>query len=160
MYGEIYLKIYVLLLRDLRPLLTPNQPLVERWGKEDYNPAILQLESNVFLFTYVLRVEARLGHISNPRILGDSALEDGRRDELPMWAKAVFDSVWTGFDGARNSPCREPCLLSFLDLIRSKPASGRGKGIQTSLTRRFFSGAFAYLIQKLVWSRSLYIDSC
>jgi hypothetical protein len=149
-HGGVYLDMDVLLLRDLRPLLMPQQAFAERWGAHgglgDYNTAVLYLESNSSLSSYFLRIGARLGHSFHPRILGDIARKDGRHTELLMLETAVFDPVWTEFDGARRGPCTTPCFRKFQDFF-DMPKDNSSSSYEAS---EFFAGAYAYHIHNLV----------
>jgi hypothetical protein len=175
----------VLILRDLRPLLLPGLPFAERWGTYegpgDYNTAVLALTANSSLSSYFLRTGARLELNFHPRILGDIAHKDGRHKELLMLESAVFDPVWTEFDGARAGKCTVPCFRKFEDLFKAniidewesfelrnsldnqrslQAFHGSTKSPPQGRTLdKFFRGAFAYHIHNLVRSTLLVLDS-
>lgn len=161
LYGGIYLDMDVLLLRDLRPLLVPQQPFAERWGTHegdgDYNTAVLYLDANSSLSSYFLRIGARLGHSFHPLILGDIARKDGRHKDLLMLEAGFFDPVWTEFDGKRKGDCASPCLKTFHDFFKNIVEEESDANISTIRDpENFFRGSFAYHIHNLV-RRSYYL---
>jgi hypothetical protein len=155
LHGGLYLDMDVLLQRDMRPLLLPRQSFAERWGARegdgDFNTAVLYLMANSSLSSYFLRIGARLGHSFHPLILGDIARKDGRHKDILMFETALFDPVWTEFDGARKGRCTVPCFKNFEDFFLSN-VGGEQDASQPSVpvVARFFDGAFAYHIHNLV----------
>lgn len=124
-HGGVYIDMDVLLLRDLRPLLTPNQPFAERWGchdgQGDYNTAVLFLgDAGSSLATYFLRIGTRLGHNFHPRTMGDLARRDGRHRELHMLETAAFDPVWCEFSGKRKGIMTAPDFVEFEEFFKAR----------------------------------------
>lgn len=124
-HGGVYLDMDVLLLRDLRPLVTPNQPFAERWGchdgEGDYNTAVLFLgDAGSPLATYFLRIGTRLGHNFHPRTMGDIARRDGRHKELHMLETAAFDPVWCEFSGKRKGKMTMPDFTGFDEFFKAR----------------------------------------
>lgn len=169
-HGGVYLDMDVMLLRDLRPLLVPNQPFAERWGCHDglgdYNTAVLFLggDAGSELATYFLRIGTRLGLNFHPRTVGDIARRDGRHRELLMLETAAFDPVWCEFSGKRMGKRTTPDFVEFDEFFqaRAKDAgwlSGTSPDMNTALATMtagqrvaagFFRGAFGYHIHNLV----------
>ena len=167
LHGGVYLDMDMLLLRDIRPLLLSKRVFTARWGAHegqgDINTAILSLSPNSSLSSYFLRIGLRLGLSYHPRILGDIARKDGRMKDLLVLETAVFDPVWTEFDGAREGKCTVPCFKAFEDFFMTKiegewESDGKfviSKGIVPALIfnrsmNNFFKGAFAYHVHNLV----------
>ncbi|KAI5204532.1 hypothetical protein E4T39_03590 [Aureobasidium subglaciale] len=117
-HGGVYLDMDALMLRDLRPLLLPqNHSFAERWGAHnnpgDYNTAIMSLTANSSLSSYLLRGGVRMGLNFHPRVIGRMIWKEGRDQEFPMLETAAFDPIWTEFNWDRQGRCTMPCLRDY-----------------------------------------------
>lgn len=117
-YGGAYFDMDVLMLRDMRPLLLPEEhAFAERWGAHpnpgEYNTAIMSLSANSSLSSYLLYGGIRMGVNFHPRVLGRMAWKDGRDQEFKMFETAAFDPIWTEFNWDREGPCTVPCLRDY-----------------------------------------------
>lgn len=160
-HGGIYIDMDVILMRDLRPLLTPNQPFAERWGchdgQGDYNTAVLFLgDAGSDLATYFLRIGTRLGHQFHPRTMGDIARRDGRHRELHMLETAAFDPVWCEFSGKRKGKTTSPDFVVFEEFFKARTQDEKTflpsntQTLSQLVGTGFFKGAFGYHIHNLV----------
>ncbi|KAF8246526.1 hypothetical protein K440DRAFT_631014 [Wilcoxina mikolae CBS 423.85] len=118
LYGGVYLDMDILLLRDLRPLiLTPDHNFAERWAVHshpgDFNTAVLSLNANSSLSSYLVRGGVRMGFNFHPRILGRMAWKDGRVEELAMFETGLFDPIWGEFNWGREGRCTVPCFKDY-----------------------------------------------
>lgn len=124
-YGGLYLDMDVLMLRDMRPLLLPQQhSFAERWAAHshpgDYNTAIMSLSANSSLSSYLLRGGVRMGLNFHPRVIGRMAWKDKRDQELLMLETAAFDPIWTEFNWDREGRCTVPCLRDYSAVFKGK----------------------------------------
>lgn len=118
LYGGVYLDMDILLLRDMRPLLlTPDHNFAERWAAHshpgDFNTAVLALNANSSLSSYLVRGGVRMGLNFHPRIVGRMAWKDGRVQELAMFETGLFDPIWGEFNWQREGRCTVPCLKDY-----------------------------------------------
>jgi hypothetical protein len=118
LHGGVYLDMDVLLLRDLRPLiLTPDHNFAERWAVHshpgDFNTAVLSLNANSSLSSYLVRGGVRMGLNFHPRIVGRMAWKDGRVEELAMFETGLFDPIWGEFNWGREGRCTMPCFKDY-----------------------------------------------
>lgn len=124
-YGGAYFDMDVLMLRDMRPLLLPeNHAFAERWGAHphpgEYNTAIMSLSANSSLSSYLLYGGIRMGVNFHPRVLGRMAWKDGRDQEFQMFETAAFDPIWTEFNWDREGRCTVPCLRDYSAVFKGK----------------------------------------
>ncbi|KAF2494696.1 hypothetical protein BU16DRAFT_462769 [Lophium mytilinum] len=124
-YGGSYYDMDVLMLRDMRPLLLPQEhSFAERWAAHphpgDYNTAIMSLTANSSLSSYLLRGGVRMGMNFHPRVLGRMAWKDGRDQEFLMLETAAFDPIWTEFNWDREGRCTVPCLRDYGAAFKGK----------------------------------------
>lgn len=117
-YGGAYFDMDVLMLRDMRPLLLPeDHAFAERWAAHphpgEYNTAIMSLSANSSLSSYLLYGGIRMGVNFHPRVLGRMAWKDGRDQEFKMLETAAFDPIWTEFNWDREGRCTVPCLRDY-----------------------------------------------
>ncbi|KAF2148783.1 hypothetical protein K461DRAFT_232317 [Myriangium duriaei CBS 260.36] len=127
-YGGVYMDMDVLMLRDFRPLLLPEQhAFAERWAAHphpgDYNTAIMSLTANSSLSSYLLRGGVRMATNFHPRVIGRMAWKDGRDREFLMLETAAFDPIWTEFNWDREGRCTVPCLRDYGAVFKGKPGS-------------------------------------
>ncbi|KAI5849854.1 hypothetical protein BZA05DRAFT_78719 [Tricharina praecox] len=118
LYGGVYLDMDILLLRDMRPLLlTPDHNFAERWAVHshagDFNTAVLSLNANSSLSSYLVRGGVRMGLNFHPRIVGRMAWKDGRVNELAMFETGLFDPIWGEFNWGREGRCAVPCFKDY-----------------------------------------------
>jgi hypothetical protein len=118
LYGGVYLDMDILLLRDMRPLLlTPDHNFAERWAVHshpgDFNTAVLSLNANSSLSSYLVRGGVRMGLNFHPRIVGRMAWKDGRVEELAMFETGLFDPIWGEFNWGREGRCTVPCFKDY-----------------------------------------------
>jgi len=118
LYGGVYLDMDILLLRDMRPLLlTPDHNFAERWAVHshagDFNTAVLSLNANSSLSSYLVRGGVRMGLNFHPRIVGRMAWKDGRVNELAMFETGFFDPIWGEFNWGREGRCAVPCFKDY-----------------------------------------------
>ncbi|KAK7534728.1 uncharacterized protein J3D65DRAFT_421420 [Phyllosticta citribraziliensis] len=128
MYGGAYFDMDVLMLRDMRPLLLPqNHSFAERWAAHphpgDYNTAVMSLTANTSLSSYLLRGGVRMGLNFHPRVIGRMAWKDGRDQEFLMLETAAFDPIWTEFNWDREGRCTVPCLKDYSAAFKGKTNS-------------------------------------
>ncbi|KAF2091324.1 hypothetical protein K490DRAFT_31226 [Saccharata proteae CBS 121410] len=128
MYGGAYFDMDVLMLRDMRPLLLPEQhSFAERWAAHphpgDYNTAVMSLTANSSLSSYLLRGGVRMGLNFHPRVIGRMAWKDGRDQEFLMLETAAFDPIWTEFNWDREGKCTVPCLKDYSAAFKGKDGS-------------------------------------
>ncbi|KAL1388373.1 hypothetical protein HDK64DRAFT_105260 [Phyllosticta capitalensis] len=124
-YGGAYFDMDVLMLRDMRPLLLPqNHSFAERWAAHphpgDYNTAVMSLTANSSLSSYLLRGGVRMGLNFHPRVIGRMAWKDGRDQEFLMIETAAFDPIWTEFNWDREGRCTVPCLKDYSAAFKGK----------------------------------------
>jgi hypothetical protein len=124
-HGGAYYDMDVLMLRDMRPLLLPQEhAFAERWAAHphpgDYNTAIMSLTANSSLSSYLLYGGIRMGLNFHPRILGRMAWKDGRDQEFLMLETAAFDPIWTEFNWDREGRCTVPCLRDYGAAFKGK----------------------------------------
>lgn len=124
-YGGAYFDMDVLMLRDMRPLLLPEEhAFAERWAAHphpgDYNTAIMSLSANSSLSSYLLYGGVRMGVNFHPRVLGRMAWKDGRDQEFKMFETAAFDPIWTEFNWDREGRCTVPCLRDYGAVFKGK----------------------------------------
>lgn len=127
-YGGAYFDMDVLMLRDMRPLLLPNEhAFAERWAAHsspgDYNTAIMSLSANSTTSSYLLFGGIRMGVNFHPRVLGRMAWKDGRDLEFKMFETAAFDPIWTEFNWNREGRCTVPCLRDYSAVFKGKVGS-------------------------------------
>ncbi|KAI5778128.1 hypothetical protein EDC01DRAFT_758649 [Geopyxis carbonaria] len=118
LYGGVYLDMDVLLLRDMRSLiLPPDHNFAERWAVHshpgDFNTAVLSLNPNSSLSSYLVRGGVRMGLNFHPRIIGRMAWKDGRVEELAMFETGLFDPIWGEFNWGREGRCSIPCFKDY-----------------------------------------------
>jgi hypothetical protein len=118
LYGGVYLDMDILLLRDMRPLLlTPDHNFAERWAVHthpgDFNTAVMSLNANSSLSSYLLRGGVRMGLNFHPRIIGRMAWKDGRVEEFVMFETGLFDPIWGEFNWGREGRCTVPCFKDY-----------------------------------------------
>lgn len=118
LYGGAYFDMDVVLLRDLRPLLLPpDHSFAERWGVHtlpgDYNTAVMSLNANSSISSYLVRGGIRMGLNYHPRIIGRMAWKDGRNEEFAMFETGLFDPVWIEFNWGREGRCAVPCIKDY-----------------------------------------------
>ncbi|KAL6709977.1 hypothetical protein ACN47E_000762 [Coniothyrium glycines] len=124
-YGGAYFDMDVLMLRDMRPLLLPeDHAFAERWAAHphpgEYNTAIMSLSANSSLSSYLLYGGIRMGVNFHPRVLGRMAWKDGRDQEFKMLETAAFDPIWTEFNWDREGRCTVPCLRDYSAVFKGK----------------------------------------
>lgn len=124
-YGGAYFDMDVLMLRDMRPLLIPeDHAFAERWAAHphpgEYNTAIMSLSANSSLSSYLLYGGIRMGVNFHPRVLGRMAWKDGRDQEFKMLETAAFDPIWTEFNWDREGRCTIPCLRDYSAVFKGK----------------------------------------
>ncbi|GME48631.1 hypothetical protein GTA08_BOTSDO01860 [Neofusicoccum parvum] len=124
-YGGAYFDMDVLMLRDMRPLLLPqNHSFAERWAAHphpgDYNTAVMSLTANSSLSSYLLRGGVRMGVNFHPRVVGRMAWKDGRDQEFLMLETAAFDPIWTEFNWDREGRCTVPCFTDYGQAFKGK----------------------------------------
>ncbi|KAK0647292.1 hypothetical protein DIS24_g7867 [Lasiodiplodia hormozganensis] len=124
-YGGAYFDMDVLMLRDMRPMLIPqNHSFAERWAAHphpgDYNTAIMSLTANSSLSSYLLRGGVRMGVNFHPRVIGRMAWKDGRDQEFLMLETAAFDPIWTEFNWDREGRCTVPCFTDYSQAFKGK----------------------------------------
>lgn len=124
-YGGAYFDMDVLMLRDMRPLLLPEEhAFAERWAAHphpgDYNTAIMSLSANSSLSSYLLYGGVRMGVNFHPRVLGRMAWKDGRDREFKMFETAAFDPIWTEFNWDREGRCTVPCIRDYSAVFKGK----------------------------------------
>ncbi|KAI8931583.1 hypothetical protein NX059_011237 [Plenodomus lindquistii] len=124
-YGGAYFDMDVLMLRDMRPLLLPEEhAFAERWAAHphpgDYNTAIMSLSANSSLSSYLLYGGVRMGVNFHPRVLGRMAWKDGRDLEFKMFETAAFDPIWTEFNWDREGRCTVPCIRDYSAVFKGK----------------------------------------
>ena len=125
LHGGVYMDMDVLMLRDMRPLLLPqDHSFAERWAAHshpgDFNTAIMSLTANSSLSSYLLRGGVRMGTNFHPRVIGRMAWKDGRDQELLMLETAAFDPIWTEFNWDREGRCTVPCLRDYGAVFKGK----------------------------------------
>jgi hypothetical protein len=118
LYGGLYLDMDVVLLRDMRPLLlTPDHNFAERWAVHshpgDFNTAVMSMNANSSLSSYLVRGGVRMGLNFHPRIIGRMAWKDGRVEELAMFETGLFDPIWGEFNWGREGRCTIPCFKDY-----------------------------------------------
>ncbi|CCX07177.1 hypothetical protein FPQ18DRAFT_35232 [Pyronema domesticum] len=116
--GGVYLDMDIMLLRDMRPLLlTPDHNFAERWAVHshpgDFNTAVLSLNANSSLSSYLVRGGVRMGLNFHPMIVGRMAWKDGRVEELAMFETGLFDPIWGEFNWGREGRCTVPCFKDY-----------------------------------------------
>lgn len=124
-YGGAYFDMDVLMLRDMRPLLLPEEhAFAERWAAHphpgDYNTAIMSLSANSSLSSYLLYGGVRMGVNFHPRVLGRMAWKDGRDLEFKMFETAAFDPIWTEFNWDREGRCTVPCIRDYSAVFKGE----------------------------------------
>ncbi|KAF2092536.1 hypothetical protein NA57DRAFT_62404 [Rhizodiscina lignyota] len=130
LHGGAYFDMDVLMLRDMRPMLLPqNHSFAERWAAHphpgDYNTAIMSLTANSSLSSYLLRGGVRMGLNFHPRVIGRMAWKDGRDREFLMLETAAFDPIWTEFNWDREGRCTVPCLRDYGAAFKGKAGAIR-----------------------------------
>lgn len=118
LYGGAYFDMDVMLLRDLRPLLLPpDHSFAERWAVHshpgDYNTAVMSLNANSSISSYLVRGGIRMGLNYHPRIIGRMAWKDGRNEEFTMFETGLFDPIWGEFNWGREGRCAVPCIKDY-----------------------------------------------
>ncbi|CAZ79547.1 unnamed protein product [Tuber melanosporum] len=118
LHGGVYMDMDVMLLRDMRPLLlTPDHNFAERWAVHshpgDYNTAVMSLNANSSLSSYLVRGGIRMGLNFHPRIIGRMAWKDGRNEEFAMFETGLFDPIWGEFNWGREGRCTVPCFKDY-----------------------------------------------
>lgn len=118
LYGGAYFDMDVMLLRDLRPLLLPpDHSFAERWAVHshpgDYNTAVMSLNANSSISSYLVRGGIRMGLNYHPRIIGRMAWKDGRNEEFTMFETGLFDPIWGEFNWGREGRCAVPCIRDY-----------------------------------------------
>lgn len=118
LYGGAYMDMDVMLLRDMRPLLLPpDHNFAERWAVHshpgDYNTAVMSLNANTSLSSYLVRGGIRMGLNFHPRIIGRMAWKDGRNEEFAMFETGLFDPIWGEFNWGREGRCTIPCFRDY-----------------------------------------------
>lgn len=118
LYGGAYFDMDVMLLRDLRPLLLPpDHSFAERWAVHshpgDYNTAVMSLNANSSISSYLVRGGIRMGLNYHPRIIGRMAWKDGRNEEFTMFETGLFDPIWGEFNWGREGRCSVPCIKDY-----------------------------------------------
>lgn len=127
-YGGAYFDMDVLMLRDMRPLLLPEEhAFAERWAAHphpgDYNTAIMSLSANSSLSSYLLYGGVRMGVNFHPRVLGRMAWKDGRDLEFKMFETAAFDPIWTEFNWDREGRCTVPCIRDYSAVFKGEASA-------------------------------------
>lgn len=118
LYGGAYFDMDVMLLRDMRPLiLPPDHSFAERWAVHshpgDYNTAVMSLDANSSISSYLVRGGIRMGLNYHPRIIGRMAWKDGRNEEFAMFETGLFDPIWGEFNWGREGRCSVPCIKDY-----------------------------------------------
>lgn len=118
LYGGAYFDMDIMLLRDLRPLLLPpDHSFAERWAVHshpgDYNTAVMSLNANSSISSYLVRGGIRMGLNFHPRIIGRMAWKDGRNEEFTMFETGLFDPIWGEFNWGREGRCAIPCFKDY-----------------------------------------------
>ncbi|EPS44232.1 hypothetical protein H072_1742 [Dactylellina haptotyla CBS 200.50] len=116
--GGVYCDMDNVLLRDLRPLLIPeNHGFAERWGwfegPWDYNTAIMSLHPNSSLSQHFLKGAVKMGINFHPYIIGRLVYKDGRGQEFTMFEDGFFDPIWGQFNTPGVTRCTVPCWHSY-----------------------------------------------
>lgn len=170
LHGGLYLDLDVLLLRDMRPVLLPHHPFAEQWVERsppsDYNTAVISLQANSSLSSYLLRGGVRMGMNFHPLVLGRMMVSEGREGELARLQNAVFDPLVTNLRRKNTDVCTVPCHKNFKSAfmrVVEEPElewrSYRGERVEDGVgmyppTNRtlenFFRGSWAYHIHNQV----------
>lgn len=164
-HGGLYLDMDMVLLRDMRPLLIAKRDFAERWGAlsepGDYNTAVLALQANSSLSSYLLRAGTRQGLFFHPRAIGRYMWKDGREQELLRLESALFDPVWPSFATMQQGTCAPPCFTNFRQFFERQfgPRSrtwaallgARSSSSEAdSRLRDFYAGAYTYHVHNQV----------
>jgi hypothetical protein len=125
LHGGVFFEVDVLMLRDMRPLLTPEKHnFAGRWAAYshpgDFNTAVMSLTANSSLSSYLIRGGVRMGLNFHPRVIGRMAWKDGRDLELTMLETAAFDPLWTEVTWGREGRCSIPCLREYSSAFKGK----------------------------------------
>jgi hypothetical protein len=125
LHGGVFFEVDVLMLRDMRPLLTPEKHnFAGRWAAYnhpgDFNTAVMSLTANSSLSSYLIRGGVRMGLNFHPRVIGRMAWKDGRDRELTMLETAAFDPLWTEVTWGRDGRCTVPCLREYSSAFKGK----------------------------------------
>lgn len=131
-HGGVFFEVDVLMLRDMRPMLTPKEHnFAGRWAAYghpgDFNTAVMSLTANSSLSSYLIRGGVRMGLNFHPRVIGRMAWKDGRDQELVMLETAAFDPLWTEVTWSREGRCTVPCLREYSSAFKGRAKIPQGE---------------------------------
>lgn len=102
-YGGIYLDADTVLLRDWEELWVSKAAFAYRWSKiPRYNTAVLRLNKNSALGTFILRTAVKNDFDFHPATITRYMKDAHLHDLLMELPDALFDPAWLGIEGWQN----------------------------------------------------------
>jgi hypothetical protein len=166
LHGGIYIDAGKILLRDIRPLLLTNIAFIEKPDpNEPYGNALIAINGNSSISTYILRGGTRMGLFFHAAVLQRMFVQENRDGnnydtELVRLEDAIFDPIWAESHGQREGRCTVPCLSSYTSVFKAAPVRNEWQsfdgesfsGAEYNRTlENFYRDAFAYHIHGQVW---------
>jgi hypothetical protein len=167
LYGGVYMDVDMIFLRDIRPLVLSGKPFAERWGSlsdpVNYNNAVVSLQANSTMSSYLLRGGTRMGHIYHFMAMGRMLVYEGQDDRSPdglyRLETAFFDPIMAEADRLREGRCTVPCLSKYDEVFKAQVVPNEwdsmdaqpmeGFGYHRTL-ENFFRGSYAYHVHNQV----------
>jgi len=171
-HGGVYIDVDMILLRDMAPLVASGLPFAERWGSHEekiyYNNAVVSLQKQSAMSSYLLRAGTRMGYVYHfialARMLIKEGMDDRSMQGLQRMETAFFDPIMGEIDGLTVGKCTVPCLTAFEDIFKARPARREwesfdgekvpGRGNNRTL-ENFYRGAYAYHMHNKVRALAL-----
>ncbi|KAF9494301.1 hypothetical protein BDN71DRAFT_1449005 [Pleurotus eryngii] len=149
-FGGIYLDADTIFLRDWEELWGWKGAFAYRWSRlENYNTAVLRMNKNSALGTFLFRTALKNGLDFHPmtvtKYMADAHLE-GLLLRLP---DALFDSAWLNTEYFQRERPPQPYFTEFADLFDTPPQNSAAP--QALGFEGFFRGAYSYHFHNFWW---------
>ncbi|KDQ63507.1 hypothetical protein JAAARDRAFT_120845 [Jaapia argillacea MUCL 33604] len=149
-FGGIYLDADTIFLRDWEELWGWRGAFAYRWSRlEKYNTAVLKLNKNSALGTFLFRTALKNGLDFHPMTVSQYTKDAFLEDLLLRLPDALFDSAWLNTEWFQRDRPPQPYFTEFVDFFDTplqNSASPSALGFDG-----FFKGAYSYHFHNFWW---------
>ncbi|KAF8585562.1 hypothetical protein K439DRAFT_1632567 [Ramaria rubella] len=149
-FGGTYLDADTIFLRDWEELWGWKGAFAYRWSRlEKYNTAVLRMNKNSALGTFLFRTALRNGLDFHPMTISLYTKDAYLEELLLRLPDALFDSAWLNTEYYQRDRPPFPYFTDFLDFFDTPVVSGAAP--QALGIEGFFRGAFSYHFHNFWW---------